>query len=122
MDESNPLASVAAFHFNQQYRNQQLANRLESVKLSTSGPADPKLQAACQDMESLFLSYLLKEMRATVNKSGFISGGKAEEIFTSLLDVELSKNMSAAGGIGLSPLLLKQLGGQSEKKESPGGE
>jgi len=122
MDEINPLASVAAFHFNQQYRNQQLANRLESVKPSTSGQASPKLQAACQDMESLFLSYLLKEMRATVNKSGFISGGKAEEISTSLVAVELSKKMSTAGGIGLSPILLKQLGGQSEKKDGPNGE
>ena len=72
-------------------------------------------------MESLFLTYLLKEMRATVNKSGFISGGKAEEIFTSLLDVELSKKMSIAGGIGLSPLLLKQLGGRSENEGGPGG-
>jgi len=58
-------------------------------------------------------------MRATVNKSGFISGGKAEEIFTSMLDVELSKKMSSAGGIGLSSILLKQLGGSSEKKDSP---
>ena len=117
MDETNPLASVAAFHFNQQYRNQQLGNRFKSVKPSASGQADPKLQAACQDMESLFLSYLLKEMRATVNKSGFISGGNAEEVFTSLLDVELSKKMSNAGGIGLSSILLKQLGSPSEKKD-----
>ena len=121
MDEENPLASVAAFHFNQQYRNQQLGNRLNSVKPSAAGQTDPQLAATCRDMESLFLSYLLKEMRATVNKSGFISGGKAEEIFTSLLDVELSKKMSAAGGIGLSPLLLQQLGGQSDKKDSPDG-
>ena len=121
MDETNPLASVAAFHFNQQYRNRQFGNRLESAKPSTSGQADPKLQAACQDMESLFLTYLLKEMRATVNKSGFISGGKAEEIFTSLLDVELSKKMSSAGGIGLAPLLLEQLGGQTEKNDSSAG-
>jgi len=122
MGETDPLASVAAFHFNQQYRNQQLGNRLESVKPSAAGQADPKLQAACQDMESLFLSYLLKEMRATVNKSGFISGGKGEEIFTSLLDVELSKKMSSAGGIGLAPLLLQQLGRPTEKKEGPDGQ
>ena len=44
---------------------------------------------------------------------------KAEEIFTSLLDVEISKKMSDAGGIGLSSILLKQLGGQSEKKDGP---
>jgi flagellar protein FlgJ len=119
MGEENPLASVAAFHFNQQYRNQQLGDGLNSVKPSASGQADPKLQAACRDMESLFLSYLLKEMRATVNKSGFISGGKAEEIFTSMLDVELSKKMSSAGGTGLSSILLKQLNGPSEKKDRP---
>ena len=119
MDEKNPLVSVAAFHFNQQYLNQQLGNRFKSVKPSATGQDDPKLQAACRDMESLFLSYLLKEMRATVNKSGFISGGKAEEIFTSLLDVELSKKMSAAGGIGLSSILLKQLSGQSEEIDDP---
>lgn len=121
MEEANSLASVAAFHFNQQYRNQQLGNHFKSVKPSASGQADPKLPDACREMESLFLSYLLKEMRATVNKSGFISGGKAEEIFTSLLDVELSKKMSDAGGIGLSPILQKQLGGQSVKKDSPDG-
>ncbi len=110
MDENNPLASLAAFHFNQQYRNQRLGNTFKSIKPSATDQADPKLQAACREMESLFLSYMLKEMRATINKSGFISGGKAEEIFTSLLDVELSKKMSAAGGIGLSAILLKQLG------------
>lgn len=122
MDDNNPLASVAAFHFNQQYRNQQLGSRFKSVKPSASGQNDPHLQAACRDMESLFLSYLLKEMRATIDKSGFISGGKAEEIFTSLLDVELSKKMSSVGGIGLSSILLHQLGGQSEKKDNPDGE
>jgi flagellar protein FlgJ len=120
MDDNNPLASVAAFHFNQHYLNQQLGDRFKSMKPSATGQADPQLQAACRDMESLFLTYLLKEMRATINKSGFISGGKAEEIFTSLLDVELSKKMSAVGGIGLSSILLKQLADQSEKKDSSG--
>ncbi|MGD9301010.1 MAG: rod-binding protein [Desulfobacterales bacterium] len=120
MDEKNPLASVAAFHFSQQFQNQRIGNTFKSIKPSASGHADPKLQAACREMESLFLSYLLKEMRATINKSGFISGGKAEEIFTSLLDVEISKKMSDAGGIGLSSILMKQLSGQSEKKDDPG--
>ena len=76
---------------------------------------DPRLQEACMQMESLFLSYMLKEMRATVEKSGFISGGQAEEIFTSLLDVEISKKMAARGGVGLSALLMHQLGGHGLK-------
>ena len=80
-----------------------------------SAQDNPHLQEACQQMESLFLSYMLKEMRATVEKSGFISGGKAEEIFTSLLDVEISKKMAARGGIGLSRLLMQQLAGKGSR-------
>jgi flagellar protein FlgJ len=71
-------------------------------------------------MEALFLNYMLKEMRATVEKSGLISGGQAEEIFTSLLDVEISKKMAARGGIGLSSLLMQQLGGKGSR--SGGGD
>ncbi len=116
MDEKNALATVASLNLNQAYRNQLLGNGFKSLKPSAATQADGQLQNACRDMESLFLSYLIKEMRASVDKSGFISGGKAEEIFTSLLDVEYSKQMSSAGGIGLASLLLKQLGKPSEQK------
>jgi len=122
MDDNNPLGSVAAFHFNQQYHQQRLGRAFKSDSPSEPGQSDPKLQATCREMESLFLTYLLKEMRATVDKSGFLSGGRAEEIFTSMLDVELSKKMSDAGGIGLSSLLFRQLGSQSEPEDSPDGE
>ena len=75
---------------------------------------DPKLRSACQGMESLFINYLLKQMRATVDKSGFLSGGQAEEIFTSMLDTELSKQASIRGGIGLADILYNQLKNQTK--------
>ena len=107
-------------HFGQDYRNQRVASSLQSAKHLVAEKDDPRLGAACREMESLFLTHLLKEMRATVEKSGFISGGQAEEIFTSLLDVEISKKMAAAGGIGLSSILLEQLGGKAPGKDNPG--
>ena len=125
MDEKAALASVATLHFNQQYRNHLLGSRFKPVKPSADGQANARLQAACKDMESLFLSYLLKEMRNSVDKSGFITGGKGEEIFTSLLDVEYSKQMSSAGGIGLASVLMQQLGRSLEPNKdsgTPGGE
>ena len=90
---------------------------LKSLGRSSADRSDAKLQAACQEMESLFLSYLLKEMRATINRSGLISGGTAEEIFTSMLDTELAKGISGRGGIGLSKILLDQLGRELGKKD-----
>jgi flagellar protein FlgJ len=79
---------------------------------------DPGLRDACLKMESLFIHHLLKEMRATIHKSGFISGGRSEEIYTSMLDAETANNISARGGIGLAQMLLHQLGDRSaEVKE-----
>jgi peptidoglycan hydrolase FlgJ len=116
MDEKFLSISSELSHLNQLHQNQRIENRLKNVKNQTDSQDDPQLQAACAEMESLFLSHLLKEMRATVEKSGFMDGGQAEEIFTSLLDVEISKKLSTAGGIGLASILLEQLGGKSTGK------
>ena len=84
-------------------------NSLESGKASFSCKSNAQIKEACFELESLFINYLLKEMRATVPKSGFISGGKAEEIYTSMLDSQLAKEMASGGGIGLSSFLCDQL-------------
>jgi Rod binding domain-containing protein len=71
--------------------------------------SDPALKSACEGMEALFIGHMLGEMRKTVPKSDFLSGGHAEEIYTSLMDAELAKKMAGAGGLGLSSVLLEQL-------------
>ena len=71
---------------------------------------DPALRDACMKMESLFVHHLLKEMRTTIDKSGFISGGRAEEIYTSMMDAETANRISKRGGIGLANMLMDQLG------------
>ncbi len=70
--------------------------------------ADPHLQTACAEMESLFLYYLLQKMRSTVEKSDLFGTGRSEELYTSMLDSEVAKNIAAEGGIGLSGVLLRQ--------------
>jgi Rod binding domain-containing protein len=72
---------------------------------------DPALRSACEGMEALFITHMLSEMRKTVPKSDFLGGGRAEEIYTSLMDAERAKQMAGAGGLGLSSVLLEQLGG-----------
>ena len=89
--------------------------------LSAQGPAsealtDAELENACQEMESIFMNLLLKEMRNNIKKSGFISGGTAENIYTGMLDAEISKVIANRGGIGLSKILYEQLGQDTENK------
>jgi len=119
MNDKNLFLLPVTANFNQQYPNQKVSSALKSVKNLAADKADPQLRAACTEMESLFINYLFKEMRATIDKSGFINGGQAEELFTSMLDVELARKISAAGGIGLSAILLEQLGGKGNRKAGP---
>jgi len=122
MADENTFLLQAAGHFNRLYQNQRIGTALNAAQNPGPDKTDPQLPAVCAEMESLFINYLIQEMRATIDKSGFISGGRAEEIFTSMLDVELSRKISAAGGIGLSSILLEQLSrltGRQEKSDLP---
>ena len=80
-----------------------------------------RLKKACRDFESLFINYLLKEMRATIKKSSFLDGGRAEELYTSMMDNQTAKELSASGGIGIAQMLYRQLTsdtGTIEEKQS----
>jgi len=76
---------------------------------------EKKLKEACAEFESLFIYQLMKQMRKTIVKSGLTGGGKGEEIFTSMMDEELSKQMSSRQGLGLKDVLIEQLTGRREK-------
>jgi flagellar protein FlgJ len=68
-----------------------------------------RLKQACDSFEALFMQQMLKQMRATVPKDGMFGGGSAERIYTDMLDAELSKEMSAEGGLGISRLLFEHM-------------
>jgi flagellar protein FlgJ len=84
-----------------------------------AAPRDPeteKLKAACDSFEALFMQQMLKQMRATVPRDGLFGGGSAEQIYTEMLDAELSKEMTAEGGLGISRLLFEYMR-TAQKKE-----
>lgn len=84
----------------------------DSMQNKLSDRRSKDLKTACKELESLFIGQLLKEMRATVHKSGLMDGGQGEEIFTSIMDAELSKKMAENGGLGISDQLYAQLSGK----------
>jgi len=86
---------------------------------STGGkPAD--LKNACAELESLFIFHLLKEMRSTIPKSGFLTGGRGEELYTSMFDAQIAREMASDRGIGLSTLVMDRLGSTSGPEEKNG--
>ncbi len=70
---------------------------------------DRRLRDACVEMESLLVGKMLKEMRKTVHKSGWINGGFAEEIFEDMLYDEYALSLSKNSNLGLADMLYTQL-------------
>jgi Rod binding domain-containing protein len=97
---------------------ERIARSLRLNNSRTAGRNESEMRNACTEMESLFIQHLLKEMRATIQKTGFISGGQAEEIYTSMLDAEVAAQISTRGGIGLADMLLQQLGEPPSRDEA----
>ncbi|EPG74810.1 rod binding protein [Leptospira fainei serovar Hurstbridge str. BUT 6] len=75
----------------------------------TADPYRKRLYDASVEFESIFVKMVLKEMKATVHKSGLIDGGYAEEIFEDMLYDEYSKNLSANSSLGLAEQIYQSL-------------
>lgn len=80
----------------------------ESAQNKTS-KNDRRLWDACIEMESIFVGKMLKEMRKTVPKTGWIDGGFAEEIFEDMLYDEYAMSMSRNSNLGMAKMLYDQL-------------
>ncbi|MEK6590719.1 MAG: rod-binding protein [Nitrospinota bacterium] len=78
---------------------------------------DKKLKKLTSEFESVFLYYVLKSMRDTVPKSGFIYGKSGEEIYRSMMDQEMAKNMAERRETGISDILFKQLATPSQQRK-----
>ena len=70
---------------------------------------DQKLRKACTEFESVFTYEMLKSMRNSIEKCDLFHGGQAENIYESMLDQELSKNMAGKGKNSIGELLYQQL-------------
>ncbi|MDR3237433.1 MAG: rod-binding protein [Spirochaetia bacterium] len=68
-----------------------------------------KLMDACHDMEAIFISKMLKEMRKNVDKSEWLHGGFAEEIFEDMLYDEYAKQVSRNADMGLAKMLYNEM-------------
>ena len=75
-----------------------------------SGDQQRRLAAACADFEAIFVQQLFKTMRASVPEEGLMHAGRAEELYTSLMDQEVAEEMAhGQGSIGLASQMRMKL-------------
>lgn len=68
-----------------------------------------RLREVSEDFEALMINQMLKEMRKTVDKSGLIDGGTAEQIFEDMLYDEYAKEFSKTKTFGLADIIYNQM-------------
>ncbi|WP_297203539.1 rod-binding protein [uncultured Brachyspira sp.] len=68
-----------------------------------------RLRQVSEDFEALMINQMLKEMRKTVDKSGLIDGGMAEQIFGDMLYDEYAKEFSKTKTFGLADIIYHQM-------------
>jgi len=70
---------------------------------------DKRLWDACIEMESILVGKMLKEMRKSVQKTGWMHGGFAEEIFEDMLYDEYAMSLSRNSNLGMAKMLYDEL-------------
>ena len=71
--------------------------------------SDRELREVANDFEGLLVRQLLKEMRKTVPKDGFLGNSHATEMYQEMADDALAKDLGAMGGFGIGELVYQQL-------------
>lgn len=56
---------------------------------------DEELKKSAQDFESVFVNQFLEVLNSTVERSEEFSGGRGEEMFRSMMNGEIAKNIAS---------------------------
>ena len=91
--------------------SQMSEKNLERLRNSSSFgklDSDKDIEKVSRDFESIFLNKLLSSMRKTVPKSGLLDSF-ATDMFQSMMDEEMSKEMAKNKGMGMGEMIYNDL-------------
>lgn len=78
-----------------------------------------KIQDTAQQLESLLLYQLFKQMWASIPESDLLPAGNAGKIYREMWLEKIAEESSGAGGIGIARLVEQQLTAQAEHTFTP---
>lgn len=77
----------------------------------------PSLADAARDLEGMFLSLLLKEMRQSLGEEGGLFAGDGADVYGGLFDFYMSQHLAGAGGFGLASTWATGLGSPDRSED-----
>ena len=117
MSDVNPLGKIGPWHLTPAIKARRPASGSQPAAAAPAHNDATQLDKACQDLESLFVFYLLKEMRASIPDAGLLPADKSKDVYTSIMDAEMAKQLAQGRGVGLAAMLRQQLAGVAPKSD-----
>ncbi len=94
-----------------------LINTLSTKKAAQPKVTDEKqkmkLQKAMQEFEAVFVNYLLKTMRKSVQKENEEESGFGGEMMQDMFDYEIAKSVSRKSSLGIGEMMYRQMTGEA---------
>ena len=81
-----------------------------------------KLKKACREFEAIFISYILKSMRKTTQKSDLFGSGLGSDIYQQIFDEKLADAMSESGQLKIGDLLYNRYASLVANQKTPSRE
>ena len=109
---NNPYSSVSeAQHRNEAGIFDSLLRRAQNSNINLDDGIDrtSELFEVCMELETILIKNMIKGMRSTVMKSGFIDTGFAGEIYEDLLYDEYAKTYARNAGLGFAEMAYREL-------------
>ena len=85
-----------------------------------------QLRKVAEGFEAVFLFQMMKQMRNTVHQEKLLHGGVGEDVFSEMMDEDMSKKMAKRGAAGIADMLFRQLsreygiGEENQNSQMPG--
>jgi flagellar protein FlgJ len=85
----------------------------------TTDPAqEKKLKKVCADFEAMLAFQLIKTMRQSVPRNGYLKPSQAQQTYEMMLDQKLAEEVAGkGGGLGLQKVLYNQMMKHHPKKD-----
>jgi murein DD-endopeptidase MepM/ murein hydrolase activator NlpD len=117
--ESLPLSLIAPPASRFHLEADRIQNNL-NVARELSGKARlDQLRNATQEFEALFLSYMLKVMRSTVESEKEESASPGKNVYIEMFDNEIALNISRERSLGIGEMMYRQLKAESNRSREP---
>ena len=68
-----------------------------------------RLERTCAEFESIFITYMLKSTRATIDEDSLFGNSNESKIIESMFDEYLAQGVARGGGLGLGKMIFEHL-------------